>query len=82
MKIYVLQPRNGLDDSPWDPWYDTAHGFVVVARNALRARRLAATQAGYEGTRAWLDPSKSTCRQLKIFSGIQEGIVLRDFAAA
>jgi hypothetical protein len=49
-KIWLLRPVEGLaeDNSPWDPWYDKAFGFVVVAYTEAQAREIANTNGGDE----------------------------------
>lgn len=75
MRLWILKP---IKD--WEPWYDTALGFVVRAVDEATARQLASETAGDEGSAVWLDPSKTDCEELEQ-SG-EEGIILCDFAAA
>lgn len=75
MRLWLLRPVTG-----WKPWYDSAFGFVVRAETEERARHIASTEAGDEGSVVWFDPAKTTCVELQA-AGPEE-IVLRDFAAA
>lgn len=75
MKIWLLRPVKG-----WEPWYDSAFGFVVRAATEERARHLASTKAGDEGSVAWFDSARTTC--VEVPSDGEEEIVLRDFASA
>lgn len=59
MNLYILRTLEGHD---WDE-YDS---FVVIARCASEARKLASEQAySSDDTRRWLSPRSSSCRQLK-----------------
>lgn len=75
MKLYILRPI-----TEWKPWYDTMAGIVVRAESHVAARRIAASQAGDEGSAVWFDPSKTTCEILKPEG--KEGVVIKDFQAA
>lgn len=83
MKLYLLRPAtNILKNSPWDPWYNKAFGFVVCADNETDARMLATAQAGDEvhyNPTAWTDPRLSTCVELTADS--PAGVIARDFHA-
>lgn len=78
MKLWLLRARDGAE--PWEPWYDTAAGFVIRAVDETIARDLAARKSGDEGGRAWRDSRLSTCVELT--GDGPEGIVMRDFAPA
>mgnify|MGYP001561315923 FL=1 len=74
MKLYLLRrKRNGMLG------YDEAHGMVVRARSASRARAIASENAGDEGATTWKDAERSSCSYL-IPEG-REGLVLLDFNA-
>lgn len=73
MIVWDLRP---LADEPWEPWYDKAFGFVVVAPDELTARRIASEDCGDEGPAAWLDPEQSQCIPL---DQEEAGVVMRDF---
>lgn len=81
MTLYILRPVEGKDtgSGPWNPWYDTAQGFVVAATSMWEARKLAADQCGGEGKGSWMDSRLSTCGVLK---ADKQGVILRDFASA
>lgn len=76
MKLYILEP---VSPNGWAYQYDVATGFVVAAQSPIEARRLAAGQAGDEGSQAWLSPETATCRELK--PGTTSGVVIRDYNA-
>lgn len=90
MKFWLLRPIDGLnnENNPWEPWYDKAFGFVVRAETETKARKFAHTNAGDENRDAgtantkqpWKDAEYSTCVELSLNG--EEGIILRDFAAA
>lgn len=79
-KIWILRPREDLTrgDNPWNPWYDKAFGYVVVAPSEKSARDYASEETD-DMEKAWLDPAYSTC--VEVDTG-REGIVLEDFRAA
>ena len=79
MRIWILRPAEGLAkaDNPWKPAYDKAYGFMVRAKDAGEARRLASDQAGDEGRDAWLSEKYSTCVELQK-SG-PASVLMRDF---
>lgn len=81
-KIYILRPLENINPDPWEPWYDKAFGFVVEANSPTEARKLASEEGGDENrnSKPWLDPSQSTCKELKP-SGKSEVIIV-DFASA
>ncbi len=78
MKLWILRPIK--EHALWTPWYDKAFGFVVRAKTEKDARTFAAQQAGDEGSKAWLEPSFSTCEELRLKG--DAGVVIIDFAAA
>lgn len=69
----------GIIGGEWDPWYDTAEGFVVIADSEDEARALADANGGNENEkrRPWLDPSLTFCHELTA-DGVAR-VVLRDF---
>lgn len=75
MKLWELYP---VED--WKPWYDRAFGFVVRAETELEARKLAAGDAGNEGSDVWLNEKLTSCDELFI-EGDHE-IVIRDLRRA
>lgn len=86
MNIYILKPF-GLKPH-WEPWYDKAFGFVVVANSETKAREIASEYAGDEDrtdsckkreVSVWLDPKITSCRILR---RDKEKLVLRDFRSA
>ena len=94
MKLWILRPNEKLTNnknSPWEPWYDKAFGFIIRAETEDRAREIANDHGGDEigdphylpdrhGIDPWLDKTLSTCVELKS-NGIEE-MILRDFASA
>lgn len=58
-RIFVLSRPRPAD--PFENDADEAYGFVVRAKSAKSARRLAGEQAGDEGPGAWLDEKRSDC---------------------
>lgn len=74
-KLYILRP---VDD--WEPWYDKCFGAVVSASSPSEARKLVAEVSGDEGEGAWLNPTQTTCRELKPSS--KPTVIIRDFSAA
>lgn len=84
MKLYLLRPRENLTDSPWEPWYDKAFGFVVRAEDEKTARTIANGDSGDERWQQeqnpWLDESLSTC--VELLPEGEQGIVIKDFAGA
>lgn len=97
MKLWLLQPdtdHQSTADNCWEPWYDKAFGFVVAAPNEASARLIAHKNGGDESykwgedyltrheTNAWIDPTKSTCIELKADSYAVPTMILRDFASA
>ena len=92
-KLWLLRPVEDLtEDDPWEPWYDKAFGFVVRAETEKEAREFAHAEAGDENRgefkgletpkerTPWLDEKYSTCVTLYTYG--EEGIIIRDFAAA
>jgi hypothetical protein len=41
MKLWLLRPIEGLENDPWEPWYDKVFGFVIRAETEERAREIA-----------------------------------------
>lgn len=78
MKLWLLRPVSE-ESAPWEPWFDRAFGFVICAGDEQAARSMAASDAGDEGPEAWTNAALSTCIEL---AAGEEGIVMRDFAAA
>lgn len=71
-KFYILKR---LDDAG----YDEATGFVVLAYTSKAARRFASAQAGDESDLVWLEPLRSSCKELHTNGPV--GVVLRSFKA-
>ena len=94
MKIFLLEPQENLGkDNAWEPWYDKAFGFVIVANNEIEARKIANESGGDEtgdrrclvyrtGGNPWLDPKQSKCIELKAENYKEGEMILRDFASA
>lgn len=89
MKLWILRPVESLSDSesPWEPWYDKAFGFVVLAADEKEARRLADKEAGDENRdndcntiHPWLESKYSTCIELLVEG--EPRVIIRDFASA
>ena len=87
MRLWLLKPVDGLsdDESPWEPWFDKAFGFVVRADSEESARKYANGVAGEEnheckGITPWLDNGYSTCQELTDEG--KEGVILQDFHSA
>ena len=91
MKLWLLRPQPDLEQSPWEPWYDKAFGFVVRAETEQEARELADEHGGderrdmarfLETSRpdAWSNPVYSTCIELAV-EGKAE-MIIRDFKSA
>ena len=84
MKLYILRQVK-----EWEPWYDTARGFIVRAESEQAARQLIYDyskdcgiwqddlKSGYEGKEVWLNPELTTCTELNP-KGKSE-IIMRDF---
>lgn len=79
MKLWILRPIDE-NDSPWEPWYDKAFGFVVRAENVEKARQIAAIWSGREGEEAWTNPYLSTCNELTQIG--DEDMIIRNFRRA
>ena len=77
MNLYLLERKDEKI------LYDANDGFVVRAKSAKRARDLANLRVSDErhslGDDIWLNPKKSSCRQIKK-TGL-EMIILRDYNA-
>lgn len=88
LKIWQLTAKPS--HPAWEPWYDKAFGFVVVAATEAEARQLANTEAGDENRyvnrvyldtpiAVWLDDTATDCVEVTTDT---PRIVLRDFASA
>ena len=76
MKLWLLRPIDeDSEDSPWNPWYDKAFGFVVRAKTELAARLVALARHGDEGGAAWMLCEQSTCEEL-MPSGVEEVVMI------
>ena len=73
MKLYVL---NRIEPAS----YDEARSMVVRARSPKAARKIASGFRGDEGTEAWLDPTTTTCEELKTDG--PEKLIVCDFFEA
>lgn len=101
MKLWILRPVGYGDydfggrweEGPWDPWYDKAFGFVVIALNERAAREWAASRHGNEAPYSWkpgqsgnpwMDPSLTECKELTAdtFRRSGPGVVLADIQGA
>ena len=81
MKLWLLQAKTDLGNSPWNPWEDKIFGFVVRAESESDARQIADEHGGNETTatmRPWLNVQYSTCVEL-LAEGKAE-IILEDFS--
>ena len=67
MKLYVLRR---IDEAS----YDEARAMVVRAKNSRMARKIASGHRGDEGCDVWLNPVKTSCKELKV-DGPEEMIV-------
>lgn len=85
-KLYLLRPvgyTDSFEAGAWSPWYDKAFGYVICAASPNEAREIASKQrGGYDENlyKAWLDPFKSSCVELKPTE--KTGIIIEDFRAA
>lgn len=59
-------------------FYDISYGYVVRAKNADQARKLACSFGG-DNSSDWVDPTRTSCRILK--SKGPYGVILKDFNA-
>ena len=91
MRLWILRPKDSAGESPWEPWFDKAFGFVIRAENEEEARRMANDNGGDEcgpishsvyrtGGNPWLDADYSTCEPLTDEGDAE--VVIRDFASA
>jgi hypothetical protein len=94
MTLWLLRPVENLPiyDDPWDPWFDKAFGFVILAETETDARAFADKNAGEENrgeflgrkisntNNPWLTAKYSTC--VRLDSITTPGIIIRDFASA
>jgi hypothetical protein len=88
-QLNLVKPIN---DNPWEPWYDKAFGFVVVAKDEADARKFADADAGDENRgefldekiantkNPWLDEKYTTCQELS--ANGKEGVIMKDFSSA
>lgn len=72
MKLWILGRKDDVD-------WDENRGFIIRAETAQEARRTASLNASDEGAETWIQPQKSTCKELR--EGGRRGIILRDFNA-
>lgn len=75
MKLYLYQLQRL--DAPGD---DEALGFIICASSTEAARNFAASEAGDEGSAAWLQEDRTTC--FHVGDPLPEespGILLRNF---
>ncbi len=64
MNLYILYPKNGVE---W-PYYDSNRSFIIRAKSAVHARKLANIKGGDENNKhsyPWLNKDLTICRQLK-----------------
>jgi len=81
MKLWILKPIYRKEQSPWDPWYDKAFGFVVCAATEQGAREFASDRCSDEKPEAWTNSYHSTCEELKP-ENEEPGVILCDFHSA
>ena len=80
MDIWILRPIDiTAEDSPWEPWYDKAFGYIVQAPDEQTARELADEGLGYEGN-AWIHANLTTCE--KLVAGDNAKVIMEDFRAS
>lgn len=79
MKLWLLKPRNKTQAVEYFSW-DCNLGFVVRADSPSEARKIASKKQSDEGDEVWLDPSITSCRQLKSLG--PKGVVLTDYRSA
>lgn len=79
MKLYLLKPIKD-DSGPWKNWYDKAFGFVIFAESEANARKIASEWHGDEGSKPWLDPSLTYCKELTTCD--RECVVLESYMSA
>ena len=78
MKLFLL--RN-IDNDLHAAVYDVANEFVIAARNEVRARELALEACCDEGP-IWLNPLKSSCKEIGIsLEEKEEHVVVCSFNA-
>ena len=63
MTCWLLEPKN--EHEMWNR-FDGAYGFIVIADCSSSARKLAAQQAGDEGSATWLSEIETSCVELPI----------------
>ena len=88
MKLFLLKPKDGLEDNdnPWKPWYNRCFGVVVMADSPTAARHIAeehefgeaSPSSGIVG--AWTNSRYSSCSELKPQGS--EGIIIQDIYGA
>lgn len=74
MKIWLIERAETEDVD-----YDETRGVLVIAESEEQARAMASKERGVEGEAAWLDPSRTTCKEL--VPGDAPRVVLVDFRA-
>ena len=74
MRIFELYPRAGARVYSG---YDSLQGIVVRARNEKHAREIAASEAGGEGAKVWLNEKKTACDPVTAKG--DPGVICRDF---
>ena len=96
MKLWILKPQDNLpvdSSNPWVPWYDKTFGLIIRAETEEKAREMASGSISDVdvGTytddwsfvctlKPWSDKRYSSCSELG--PNGEEGIIMRDFAAA
>lgn len=83
MKLWLLRPIEGLNENPWERWYDKNFGFVIRAKTEADAREMANVNAGDEKDTCrdiWKNPNYSTCVELSK-TGEAE-IIIADYRSA
>lgn len=75
MYLWILRPDLSVFDHLWSPWYNKTFGVVVRAETEEKARKLAATACGDEGSKAWLEVKYSSCLRL-LDEGLEEVIIV------
>ena len=86
MKIWILRPVKTLrrEESPWEPWFDKAFGFIVCDKTEEAARKQAHAEGGDENyfneDQPWLDSRYTSCVELA--ASDKPYLIMKDFAAA
>lgn len=80
-QLWLLKRRDVDDEGQCESGtpYDEAVAFVVRAASERRARELACTKKGDEGT-IWLAPTLVSCVPLE--QAGEEGVILRNYQGA